>query len=94
MESTTRISRLRCSSFLEILSVQLLILRRSILASEMVRGCGFHFVTEVAPPKLIAVVKHKTPQMLDTIEEEEEELDSQETLAVPRESSPNKWLQN
>ncbi|RRT50472.1 hypothetical protein B296_00032436 [Ensete ventricosum] len=47
----------------------------------MVRGCcGFRFVTEVAPPKLIAVVKNKAPQMLDTIEEEEEKLDSQETL--------------
>jgi len=53
------------------------------------------FVTEVAPPKLASVVKHKAvKKRLDTIEEEES--CAIEDLSTSFESipSPNHWLQD
>lgn len=50
----------------------------------MAKVPGFRFATEVAPPKLVAVVKPRASKMLDTIPEEE--MDSMEDQSCSSES--------
>ncbi|CAL9073670.1 unnamed protein product [Musa acuminata var. zebrina] len=58
----------------------------------MVNGYGVQFVTEVAPPEIIPVVKHKAASVLDTIDKEEK-MDGLEAAPVPLENSSNSCLQ-
>ncbi|OIS97257.1 hypothetical protein A4A49_41882 [Nicotiana attenuata] len=39
------------------------------------------FVTEVAPPKFVNVMRHRASKMLDTINEEEREVGTSESLS-------------
>ncbi|CAL9136595.1 unnamed protein product, partial [Musa acuminata var. zebrina] len=49
-----------------------------MIVHRMAKGYyGSKFATEVAPPELVSVVKRKAAKVLDTIEEEEEELESE-----------------
>lgn len=43
-------------------------------------------VTEVAPPQLISVMRHRTSKMLDTINEEDKEVSVKESLSLPPKS--------
>ncbi|CAL9200489.1 unnamed protein product, partial [Musa hybrid cultivar] len=53
-----------------------------MIVHRMAKGyCGSKFATEVAPPELVSVVKRKAAKVLDTIEEEEEELELMEDLS-------------
>ena len=46
------------------------------------------FVSEVAPPQYISVIRQRTSKMLDTIKEEERDASANDSLAVlPRSSS-------
>ncbi|RRT47282.1 hypothetical protein B296_00050756 [Ensete ventricosum] len=58
----------------------------------MVKGYGVQFVTEVAPPEIIPVVKHKAARVLDTIDEEEE-MDGLEAAPLSWKNSSNSSLQ-
>ncbi|KAE9610524.1 hypothetical protein Lal_00029709 [Lupinus albus] len=45
---------------------------------------------EVAPPQYISVMRHRTSKMLDTINEEEKEINSQDSIISSSSSSPTK----
>ncbi|RZS25518.1 hypothetical protein BHM03_00058725 [Ensete ventricosum] len=53
-----------------------------MMVHRMAKGYyGSKFATEVAPPALVSVVKRKAAKVLDTIDEEEEELELMEDLS-------------
>nr|XP_009592535.1 uncharacterized protein LOC104089374 [Nicotiana tomentosiformis] len=48
------------------------------------------FVTEVAPPQFVNVMRHRASKMLDTIKEEEREAGTSESLSL-KSSSPSAY---
>ncbi|KAH0776267.1 hypothetical protein KY290_007678 [Solanum tuberosum] len=51
------------------------------------------FVTEVAPPQFVNVIRHRASKMLDTINEEEKEASKSELLFL-KSSSPSSSSSN
>ncbi|KAF5944060.1 hypothetical protein HYC85_018137 [Camellia sinensis] len=45
------------------------------------------FVTEVAPPQFVSVMRHRASKMLDTINEEERDIGSNDSLSLSPKSS-------
>ncbi|CAN4093574.1 unnamed protein product [Withania somnifera] len=47
------------------------------------------FVTEVAPPQFVNIMRNRTSKMLETIKEEEREASTSESLSLKSYSSPS-----
>ena len=49
------------------------------------------FVTEVAPPQFVSVMRHRASKMLDTINEEERDINPNDSLSLSPKSSSSSY---